>query len=229
MSNVVRLSNGGTIIVRTGVIQGIGPQGPRGVAGNQGSQGEQGPIGEQGPMGQILKRGGLTRVGSSNPVAANTDTVVAFGAPGYDDDLAAFGPGSSVCTLTSPGDYMLSVWLKFDSAAAGSREVWFASAGSTLARASHYTGVAMDFYVNLAFPFRAVGGEVINTLVRSSVATTIAAGGCWAVTMMGSGPVGPPGPEGPQGPLGPQGAKGDPGASGTANSGFAKYSDLLPH
>ena len=79
MANVIRLVNGGSIQVRTGVIQGVGPQGPRGVQGNQGIDGDQGPQGEPGPIGQILQLQGRTRVATSNVIALNTDTVVAFG------------------------------------------------------------------------------------------------------------------------------------------------------
>ena len=63
MANVVRLVNGGTIQVKTGVLQGVGPQGPRGYVGPQGPQGEQGPVGEQGQIGQILQQATRTTVG----------------------------------------------------------------------------------------------------------------------------------------------------------------------
>lgn len=226
MSNVVRLVNGGSIQVRTGVIQGIGPQGPRGVAGNQGADGPAGPTGDQGPIGQILERSALTKMGTSNPLAANTDTVISFGSVPYD----AFIPnGFSLSAITlSAGDYLLSVWLRFDDAAAGLREVWFKTGTSTIARTSRQSVVGAVFYVDLAFPFKAAGGEVVNVLARSAQATAVS-DGAWSVVRTGSGPPGPTGPTGPQGPIGPNGAKGDQGVAGTANAGFTKYGDLLPH
>lgn len=226
MSNVIRLVNGGAIQVRTGVLQGIGPQGPRGLVGQDGPQGEQGPVGDQGPMGQILQLMGKTSVGTNNPVAANTDTTMAFGSVTY-DDLSCFTSTSNI-TLTAAGDYLLSAWLRFDDAAAGSRELWFATGGTTIARATRASVAGAPFYVDLAYPYRAAGGEVVNVFVRASAATAISLGSL-NVTRVGSGPPGPQGPVGPQGPIGATGAAGPAGPAGAANSGFSKYGDLLPH
>lgn len=226
MSNVVRLVNGGQIQVRTGVIQGIGPQGPRGVAGNQGADGPAGPVGDQGPMGQILQLMGRTNVATNNPIAANTDTVIAFGSVAY-DDLSCFTSTSNI-TLTSPGDYLLSCWLRFDDAAASARELWYAVGGTSIARTSRMSGVGAPFYVDLSHPYRAAGGEVLNVLARTGAATGVSMGAL-NVTRIGSGPPGPIGPVGPQGSIGATGAAGPKGDPGAANSGFAKYSDMLPH
>src|SRR5215831_14946849 len=102
-TNVIRLVNGGSIQVRTGVLQGIGPQGPRGVAGPQGIDGLQGPQGEVGPMGQILQLSGLTKVSINNTLAAATDTTISFGTVSY-DDLSCFTSISNI-TLVAAGDY----------------------------------------------------------------------------------------------------------------------------
>lgn len=225
MSNVVRLVNGGSIQVRTGVIQGIGPQGPRGVAGPQGADGEQGPVGDQGPMGQILQLQGMSTVATNNPLAATTDTVIAFGSVSY-DDLNVFTSTSNL-TLTAPGDYLLSCWLRFDAAAATKREVWFQTGGTTIARKSAVADTGI-FYIDLAMPYRAVGGEVVNVHAQSASATGISQGAVSA-TRVGSGPPGPIGPQGVQGPIGATGAQGPAGPSGTANTGFASYALLLPH
>jgi hypothetical protein len=226
MSNVVRLVNGGAIQVRTGVLQGIGPQGPTGVAGPQGIDGPQGPVGEQGEMGQILQLMGKTTVGTNNPIAATTDTTMAFGSVSY-DDLSCFTSTSNI-TLTAAGDYLLSCWLRFDDAAAGSRELWFATGGVTIVRSTRQSVPGAPFYIDLAYPYRAVGGEVVNVFVRAGAATAISLGAL-NVTRVGSGPPGPVGLTGPQGSIGATGAAGPPGPSGTANSGFTKYGDLLPH
>lgn len=225
MSNVVRLTNGGAIQVRTGVIQGIGAQGPRGVAGPQGIDGAQGPVGEVGPQGQILKMQARTSVSTNNPIAAATDTLVNFGSVGY-DDMQGFS--NTAFTFPADGDYMLSCWLRFDDAAATVRELWFTVASTTIARTSRMAGTGAPFYVDLAFPYRALTGEVANVLVRSGSATGISLGS-WSVTRVGSGPPGEAGPVGPQGPVGATGAQGPTGAPGAANSGFTKYADLLPH
>jgi hypothetical protein len=158
-------------------------------------------------------------------LAANTDTAISFGTVPY-DDLLCFS--LSAATLTAPGDYLLATWLRFDVGTATTREVWFAVAGTTIARKTVVANATVPMYLDLAFPFRAAGGEVVNVLARSGVATAISMG-AWTVTRIGSGPPGPIGPQGIQGAVGATGAAGPAGPSGTANSGFVKYADLLPH
>jgi hypothetical protein len=225
MSNVVRLVSGGSIQVRTGVIQGIGPQGPRGVAGPQGPDGEQGPVGDTGPQGQILQLQGMSTVATNNPLSSGADTVIAFGSVSY-DDLSAFTSTSNI-TLTAAGDYLLSAWLRFDAATATKREVWFQTGATTIARKSVMADTGI-FYVDLAMPFRAAGGEVVNVHALSGVATGVSQGSV-SVTRVGSGPPGPVGPQGIQGPIGATGAQGPQGVAGTANAGFSSYALLLPH
>ena len=226
MSNVVRLVSGGTIHVRTGVIQGIGPVGPRGVAGPQGIDGDQGPVGEQGPMGQILELGSKFSIGSSYPVPANTDTVIGFESIGYDGLSAR--DSSSNYVLTAAGDYLLSCWLRFDDAAASAREVWFKTGSTIIARTTVMAGTGAPTYVPLSFPYRSAGGDVVNVIVRAGAATAVGMGDL-GLTRVGSGPPGPAGPPGPEGPIGIQGAKGDKGDDGDASSGFTTYAELLPH
>lgn len=230
MSNVVRLVNGGAIQVRTGVIQGIGPQGPRGVSGAQGLQGEQGPVGEPGPMGQILQMQGHTSVGTMNPIAANTDTIISFGQVGY-DDLSCFSTIANIL-LSAAGDYLFCCSLCFNDAAAGYREVWFSSTTTgTFARTTRNATAttATGTWVDLTMPYRSNGGgEIINVLARSGVATGVG-NGFLTVTRVGSGPPGPVGPAGPQGAAGAAGAQGPAGPPGSANTGFASYALMLPH
>lgn len=229
MANVVKLVNGGAIQVRTGVIQGIGPVGPRGSVGPQGMQGEQGPVGETGPPGQITQLQGRTSVASANPLAANTDTVIAFGAISY-DQATSFFPASSNILLTDAGDYMLSVWLAFTDATAGLREVWFNSVSAGLiARTSRQSVAGTTFYVDLAYPWRSPGNETINVMARSAAALNVAIGSALTVTRVGSGPKGDPGPTGPQGPPGATGAKGDTGSSGAPGGAYSTYNQLVGH
>jgi len=225
MSNVVRLVSGGSIQVRTGVIQGIGPQGPTGPAGPQGIDGPQGPVGDSGPQGQILQLQGLSSVATNNPLSSGADTVIAFGSVSY-DDLSTFTSTSNI-TLTAAGDYLLSCWLRFDAATATKREMWFQTGSTTIARKTMMadTGIV---YCDLAMPFRAAGGEVVNVHALAGVATGISQGAV-TVTRVGSGPPGPQGPVGPQGPIGATGAQGPAGPAGSSSSGYATYALLLPH
>lgn len=227
MSNVVRLVNGGAIQVRTGVMQGIGPRGATGPAGPAGIQGDQGPVGDTGPMGQILQAMGRSSVAAGFPVAANTDTTVNWGSVAY-DDLSCFTSNTNI-TLTTPGDYNLSAWVRFDDAASGIREIWFTVGGSTIARSSRSSTAGQPFFADLAHPYRAVAGDVVNVWARSTQATNIGQGAL-SVNRIGSGPAGPAGPPGPQGPVGLQGAVGPQGPGGNAAvSGFTTYTQLLPH
>jgi hypothetical protein len=226
MANVVRLVNGGAIQVRTGVIQGIGPQGPRGVAGPQGLQGEQGPVGPAGPLGQILQSQGLGNVAANHPCTANSDVTVNFGGSIAYDDLSAFS-GINV-TLTATGDYMLSCWVRFDAGAIGYRDLWFQTGSTTIARTTRWAGDASNaYYVDLAFPYRATGSNIINVHVRSGTVSAVSMGSM-AVTRMGSGPKGDQGIQGPQGAVGAQGIQGPAGPTGSASGGFTTYADLLP-
>jgi len=226
MANVIRLVNGGQIQVRTGVIQGIGPQGPRGVAGPQGMQGEQGPVGPVGPIGQILQMQGRTDVGTNNPLTANTDALIAFGSVAY-DDLSCFSSSTNV-TLTAAGDYMLACYLRFDAASVGIRSMWLQTGATTIARTSVYADPGNAYYLDLTYPFRASGGEIITVRARSDNTSAISQGS-FAVTRLGSGPPGPQGPQGVQGPIGAQGVQGIMGPVGPASAGFPTYALLLPH
>lgn len=224
MANVIRLVNGGTIQVKTGVLQGIGPQGPRGLRGAQGNDGPQGPVGETGPIGQILQLQGRTTVGVNTPIAANTDVLLGFGAVAY-DDLSCFKSNTNV-GIDSAGDYMLSVWARFDDAASGYRDIWFLTGSTTIARTSRSATAGSSCYTDLTHPYRSIGGgEIIRVYARASAATAVSLGAL-TVTRVGAGPAGPEGPPGPQGAQGLTGAQGPQGVAGSASSGFATYAGL---
>jgi hypothetical protein len=167
----------------------------------------------------------MSSVSANNPLSSGADTVIAFGSVPY-DDLNAFTSTSNI-TLTAAGDYLLSCWLRFDAATATKREVWFQTGATTIARKSVIADTGI-FFVDLAMPFRAAGGEVINVHALAGVATGISQGSV-SVTRVGSGPPGPIGPQGIQGPIGATGAAGPTGPAGTANTGFTSYALLLPH
>lgn len=225
MPNIVRLVSGGTIQVRTGALQGIGPQGPRGVAGPQGMDGPQGPVGEQGPIGQILQKQARARVSTNQAVVASTDTLITFGSVDYDQMSVMYGSN----LLLPPNDYLLSAFVRFDDAAATAREVWFQSAlGGLIARRSAMAGFGAPWYMDLSFPWKVApdgGGDTVNFYVRSGTTTAISLG-TLTVEVIGSGPKGDPGPAGPQGNQGIQGIQGIQGPPGNANSGFTTYAKL---
>ena len=227
MANSVKLMNGSTVQVRTGVIQGIGPIGPRGPAGETGPPGDQGQTGLTGPPGQIVAQMTRGDVTTSNPIAANTDTVISFNTR-MQDDLRSFQSNTAML-LRDPGDYMFSCWLRFDDAAAGLRDLWFLVGSTIMARASRTSATGSPFYANLSHPYRSLAGnETVTVLARASAATAIAVGSV-TINRIGSGPQGVPGPPGVQGEIGATGGQGPKGDPGSASTGFSTYALLLPH
>lgn len=231
MGNVIRLTNGGTIQVRTGVLQGIGPQGPTGPQGLTGPDGPQGPEGPVGPIGTVQQTQARANVSSTTSVASDADTLVAFATVVY-DDMSCFASSTNI-VLADIGDYLISVWVKFTMPAGsgdGSRSLWAQSTtNGTIARTG-CLAVADDVtYLNLSSPFRTtVGNETINIRVRSGDDASVSiTEGAVTLTRVGPGPTGPVGPAGPQGPIGPEGPQGPQGPDGNASSGFTTYAELL--
>src|SRR4051794_25771678 len=85
MSNVIKLVNGGTIQVRTGVMAGVGPAGQRGLVGPAGPDGPQGPVGPEGPIGQILQIASRATISSAQTVLQDVDSLVSFATVAYDE------------------------------------------------------------------------------------------------------------------------------------------------
>lgn len=231
MANVVRLNNGGSIQVRTGVLQGIGPIGPRGLVGPTGPSGPTGPVGETGPMGAIQQYMSKTKIGAAIPVGPDTDTIVTFGQVLY-DDLGAFASATSVAPAET-GDYLISVWGQFSmpsNAGDGIRSLWLqSSTEGTLIRAQLPAVTDDSTYVNLSWPHRFESGESLAVWCRVGDDVSVAlSAGALTLLRVGSGPAGGPGPSGPPGPVGPAGPPGPQGPAGNASDGFNTYADLLP-
>lgn len=229
MPNVIRLNNGGVIQVRTGILQGVGPVGPKGSIGDTGPQGEQGPQGETGPMGAISQYLSSTQVGGVTAVAADTDTLVSFGSV-LVDDLDAFASATNI-SPSDPGDYQINCWVRYDVPANpgdGSRALWLQSSiDNTLIRVQTLAVVDEPTYLNFSWAHRTQSGETLTVLARSGddLSVGISAGGL-SLVRIGSGPAGAVGPQGPQGPVGPAGPQGPQGDPGSAGGTYTSYGDL---
>jgi hypothetical protein len=229
MANQVRLINGGAIQVRTGILQGVGPQGPTGPVGPSGPMGPQGPLGPVGPPGAITEVSSKVTVASPQSITADTDTTVAFGNVVFDDMSAA---SSSVnFTLHETGDYLINTWVKFEKPSNdgdGLRALWVLSdTNGILARAQYPAVADDDTYVHLSTVHRStVTDEVLHVLCRSGddLAVSLAAGAL-TFTRTGSGPIGLTGPAGPAGPVGPAGPTGPQGPAGTPGT-YTTYSGI---
>jgi hypothetical protein len=228
MGNTVRMVNGSTIQVRTGVIQGIGPVGSKGPQGNPGNDGPQGPQGATGPPGQINALADRSNVSTTQALPANTDVVVAFNTSIL-SQLGAISAGT--ITLRDIGDYLISVWVGVQNSgtATGGRSLTITSTTNGVIARSSRNAISNDYsYVDLSYPVRTtVVNEVLNIIARSSDTVSVNLNtGALTINRIGSGPQGDVGPVGPQGPVGPNGATGATGATGSAGSGYTTYNAL---
>lgn len=231
MGNIIRLSNGGSIQVRTGILSGVGPQGPRGQIGPQGPDGPAGPRGDTGPIGQILQMMSKASITAPFAVTPGADSFVPWNAVAY-DDMSIFSSGTNM-VLVEKSDYLFSCYICFElpaNAVEGYRQVKFTSSTNGLIAIQQLPPVSgAPTYVNLTFPYRAQSNnEVIRVAVTHTDDVNLnVSGGVCTVNRIGSGPRGEQGVQGPQGLTGAQGPQGPQGPAGNAGSGFLTYADLL--
>lgn len=228
MANAVKLLNGGTIQVRTGVLAGIGPMGPRGPVGLRGEQGIQGPTGEQGIQGQILQIGARSLLTTAQAVAANVWVPLAFQTVSY-DDMGVFASSTNM-TVLEAGDYQFAATVSLSSGAGDGRRVLRFNSGTNGLIWAHSTPgtVGNEVYMEIHCNYRVMAaGETIQLQAFSSDSSSLqATTGILTVTRIGSGPVGPEGPQGEQGVQGLRGVQGVKGDPGNASSGFSTYGSI---
>lgn len=215
-SNIVRLGSGEKILVRTGVLQGIGPEGPTGPQGLTGPPGEQGPQGERGLTGYVDDHCTIVTA-SAQSLPGQTPTVVAFDTV-IVDELASQVSTSSY--RPGVGTFYVSAWIKFantDGSVTGERLVEILQAGTVISAdrrvvlsTSAYTDMTVAMGVRITN-----ANDTIQIRAYSSDADTIQinAGRLW-ISPHGPGPQGPAGPAGPIGLPGATGIQGVPGPPG---------------
>ena len=235
MGNVIRLTNGSTVMVRTGILAGVGPQGPRGLVGPQGPDGAQGPKGDTGPPGSITQYASRFYT-STQSLSASTETPVAFASVGYDD----MGVQLNTTTWGAPegaaGDYLYDATLFLADYGTNGRIIAYivSNMNGRMGGAQITLGTwntALQTPLHVSYLARATEFETFQIkLIADSTDTTITvtANSVLSITKCGPGPQGPPGPTGPAGSTGPAGATGATGPAGSAGSGYATYDDLLP-
>lgn len=225
-SQVLRISSGEVIQIRTGVIQGIGPQGPIGPSGGQGEAGPQGPQGVPGPQGEVSEFSLEAKAVSATAVASDTSTIAVFGSVTRDDVLAAT---SGTTFQLATGGWQGSVFVSFGKQsgvnATGSRRVSAVYKGNVVG--SVCLGAAPTYPSDLTLAFSVLStvstDQLQFTLQQDEGATLTYTGRLW-ISRIGSGPKGPAGPAGGPGvvgPPGPQGPTGPAGTIGTNNTTFA--------
>jgi hypothetical protein len=227
-AQVIRLSSGETIQVRTGVIQGIGPQGPVGPTGPVGLTGDQGPQGVPGPMGAITEFStevtpGAQSIGSVTPTLVSFTSVIR-------DQLSIV---TSATNFTLPvGQYYVLCWLQISKQASinavGSRVARFlyngvvVGAKSSAAAPTYPTDISVSTGINVINP-----SQILQVQVEHDEGATLAivTGKLW-VSRIGPGAKGDQGVAGPTGAAGPVGAQGVIGPAGSVANNTTTYATL---
>lgn len=227
MSSSTRLSNGGTLIIRTGVLQGVGPQGPRGATGPEGPSGPPGPQGEQGPTGYI-EQVTFEATATGTSVATSNDTLVSYDSVTTDDFSAAqsltnFEPGI--------GDYHVTAYIKFSKQseinASGSRIVRLLKENVVQAAITVSAVPTIPTEVTLTAGVHLTDDlDTLQIQVWHNEGVTLQVTGRLFFTKVGPGQRGLTGPEGPKGDIGPQGPEGPQGPAGTITDNTTTFAML---
>lgn len=225
-SQVVRLRNGESIVVRTGVLRGAGPMGP---LGPRGVIGPAGPIGVKGDPGQVSDK--ALHLSSSSSISVSFDQW--YDAPLEDivEDVGVLKtprPDVYSFSVIESGRYLVTMEITFAKPAAnasGSRRVRLVDqAGIPMILEAVDAALNEDTVVNVSYLVKLDPGRSYKLQLQardaSAVASTMRR---IALERVGSGPQGIAGPLGPAGQTGPAGQVGAPGSSGT---GYASFNAL---
>ena len=229
---IVKIPNGGTIAVRTGVLRGAGPQGPM---GPQGPKGDAGATGPQGPAGSINSL--ISRLSSSASlgVGFNAWYPATLDTRGQDDLLVSSNDGLNLQFKNSI-TALLVVIAKFETTrapssggvAAGGRQLRFVDAGGNVLNGSQVSVEAAHNEPTWVVMMNVIQPDPskfyhLEAQARDDLGVTLSQRYC-TIAQIGAGPPGPAGPQGPVGSTGPQGAQ---GPAGSAGSGYATYNAVI--
>ena len=227
--NIVRLTSGSIITVRTGTLAGIGPVGPTGPAGPKGDRGERGPEGVQGPIGSVEEKLSLFQASAGAfTVPPATDVFASFPTTVL-DELNMLE--TSARWKIPQGIWMYNVTVRFAkpaSSAVGYRLVIPIFDGAELTRVSQQSVAASETTVQATgfIDARINTARAFQVKVRTNDTASVSASGTLMFTKVGPGPEGPYGPPGPPGPPGPGGPAGPAGPAGSIISPDTTYADL---
>ena len=230
-TQVVKVPNGGTIAVRTGLLRGAGPQGPM---GPQGPAGPQGVGGIQGPAGQINAL--LTRLTSSAAVATSSDKwyPVTMDTRGQDDLLVPGNDGLNLqfqsaitCLLVAVVQFETTHAPSSGGVAGGARRLRWVDASGSVLNGTQFAVEAAHNEPTIAVMMNVISPDPsrfyhLEAQSRDDLGVTVT-NRYVTLIQVGAGPPGPLGPPGPVGSTGPQGAT---GAAGSASSGYGTYNAI---
>lgn len=230
--NVVRMSGGSTITVRTGTLAGIGPVGPMGPSGAVGPRGEQGAQGVPGPPGSVLDQ--ITHLRKNDEAilkGANTPT---FGI--VRDELAVYHSGSLIQLQAGIFYISISINIKSLTSVSSVFKVSYVHDGS-IAFQNTFNAANDNIALYLPASFTATGmvdtrdnpdkqGYFTVYHHSETESPTCLADVDYKIVRIGAGPIGPAGPAGPVGPVGPAGPRGPIGPAGSLIGSNTTYADI---
>lgn len=235
-SQVTRLESGGMIQIRTGVIQGIGPQGPTGATGPQGETGATGPQGVPGPTGAVAEFSSqftaasqslaLTTVTSNYPTAF---TNITFGTVVRDELAAQTSTVNFV--LTAGADYNLVCEVRFYKQTSvngtGFRAVQAVYNSVVVGEVLLPANSLVDTIVRFPLALRSTSStDVLNfKAAQNDTASLNITARLW-INRTGPGVQGAQGPQGIQGPQGDVGPQGPIGPSGAIVNNTTTIADI---
>lgn len=230
-SQVIRLSSGDAIQLRTGPVSGIGPQGEVGPTGPVGPPGDPGPQGDVGPSGAVTEDATeVTSTASQQSVASATSTLVTFGTVVRDDMNAQ---ASTTNYRPGAGDYIVATTVTFSNGTGsltGQRVLRIKVDGTTLAETTAPAVVqsgTSSSSISLFTGLRLTDPTSIITVeVWHNDAVTLSLKSRMWLSRTGPGPQGVPGPQGAIGPVGATGAAGPKGNPGTVGSNVTTFAQL---
>lgn len=216
-AQIMRLRNGDTVQVRTGSVQGIGPEGPRGGVGPAGPQGETGPKGDPGPTGYVDESVTMCQATTLlQPVAPNTVTPVEFPLSMRDDLTLRATNGS----FTLPaGVYYVSANVRIRETEGGNEgnralavrvgnDVWWEELQPVADGQSQTLNVAGIVYTQRE-------EQLTITIEHTDLQSQFIETARVALCRIGAGAQGPAGVAGERGPVGATGPRGPQGEPGT--------------
>lgn len=227
---VIRLASGDTVQVRSGVLQGLGPQGSTGPQGPRGLQGEQGAQGEPGPMGSINAFRTGCVISGSQSVAISTPTNLTFDTTVVDE--LSLKKSATNFSSDETGDYHASGWVRFSQVADGATgwrqvQVFNTSTSEVLFESQVPAVYNGNTSVPFDISFRVNAGEIVVVRVQhnDNEAVAVSAGSA-NFYRQGSGPRGLQGIQGEIGPTGATGPQGPAGPTGSAGTGYATIDEM---
>lgn len=227
-SQVVRVNNGQTVNVRTGVLRGAGPQGPVGPQGPAGPRGDEGPKGDTATIDDSI-----ATLWSTTSVAVDNAQWydLALGTIAVDEDILGTATAPAF-TVKDSGRYLVTVTVEFGP---------LTQAGETGSRMCRIYSSDSAEIIKVIIPGADAGNTLLvfsDTLDLVSTTTYVLQGrstdtspdaiACTyrKVSLVRVG-AGKPGPTGPQGPAGGQGIQGPAGPTGSAGGGYTSNDALI--